>query len=279
MGPLSTFRSEPCSCIILLSISNLSQDSDLVRNICRWVRAAVKIPFFAKMTPNITEIVEIAQAAKEGGADGVTAINTVSGLMGLKANSSAWPAVGKEKKTTYGGLSGNAIRPIALRDVSAIANKLPGFPILAAGGIDSAESALQFLHCGAHVVQVGPCTQLWLQLGKGTREALQLLVNTVLQFPSHDLFNSMIFYSCPISVPFHGSHSHSADLQCNPQPRLYPSGGLYHWTQDSPLPPGVFVVSPGRGTFDSLRLKRVCTWPWFMNAKAYVVSNEDHSLC
>ena len=147
----------------------------MVRNICRWVRAAVKIPFFAKMTPNITEIVEIAQAAKEGGADGVTAINTVSGLMGLKANSSAWPAVGKEKKTTYGGLSGNAIRPIALRDVSAIANKLPGFPILAAGGIDSAESALQFLHCGAHVVQVGPCTQVWLQLGKGTREALQLL--------------------------------------------------------------------------------------------------------
>ena len=43
------------------------QDPELVRNICRWVRAAVKIPFFAKMTPNITEIVEIARAAKEGG--------------------------------------------------------------------------------------------------------------------------------------------------------------------------------------------------------------------
>ena len=42
------------------------QDPELVRNICRWVRAAVKIPFFAKMTPNITEIVEIARAAKEG---------------------------------------------------------------------------------------------------------------------------------------------------------------------------------------------------------------------
>ena len=84
----------------------------------------------------------------------MTAINTVSGLMGLKANSRAWPAVGKEQRTTYGGLSGAAVRPIALRDVSAIANKLPGFPILAAGGVDSAESALQFLHCGASVVQV-----------------------------------------------------------------------------------------------------------------------------
>ncbi len=89
-----------------------------------------------------------------GGADGVTAINTVSGLMGLRANSKPWPAVGKEAKTTYGGVSGNAVRPIALRDVSSIGNALPGFPILAAGGVDSAESALQFLHCGASVVQV-----------------------------------------------------------------------------------------------------------------------------
>ena len=82
------------------------------------------------------------------------AINTDSGLMGLKANSKAWPAIGKEARTTYGGVSGNAVRPIALRDVSAIANSLPGFPILAAGGVDSADSALQFLHCGASVVQV-----------------------------------------------------------------------------------------------------------------------------
>ena len=89
-----------------------------------------------------------------GGADGVTAINTVSGLMGLKANSKAWPTIGKEAKTTCGGFSGNAVRPIALRNVSAIANALPGFNILAAGGIDSADSALQFLHCGASVVQV-----------------------------------------------------------------------------------------------------------------------------
>ena len=82
----------------------------MVRNICRWVREAVKIPFFAKMTPNVTEIVDIAQAAKEGGADGVTAINTVSGLMGLQSSSVAWPAVGDEQRTTYGGVSGNAIR-------------------------------------------------------------------------------------------------------------------------------------------------------------------------
>jgi dihydropyrimidine dehydrogenase (NADP+) len=57
------------------------QDPELVRNICRWVRAAVTIPFFAKLTPNVTSIVAIARAAYEGQADGVTATNTVSGLL------------------------------------------------------------------------------------------------------------------------------------------------------------------------------------------------------
>lgn len=89
-----------------------------------------------------------------GGADGVTATNTVSGLMGLRGNSAAWPAIGAQQYTTYGGVSGNAIRPIALRAVSAIARHIPGFPILATGGIDSAEAGLQFLHAGATVLQV-----------------------------------------------------------------------------------------------------------------------------
>ena len=70
-----------------------------------------------------------------------------------QGDSSAWPSIGKEKRTTYGGVSGNAIRPIALRAVSSIANSLPGFPILATGGIDSADVALQFLRAGASFVQ------------------------------------------------------------------------------------------------------------------------------
>jgi len=114
---------------------------------------------FAKLTPNVTNIVTIAAAAKAGGADGVTATNTVSGLMGLKGDGNAWPQVGSEKRTTYGGVSGNAIRPIALKAVSAIARALPGFPILATGGIDSADVGLQFLHAGAHAVQVCSAVQ------------------------------------------------------------------------------------------------------------------------
>jgi len=130
------------------------QDPELVRNICVWVRKAIKIPFFAKLTPNVTEIREIARAAREGGATGVTAINTISGLMGLKGNATAWPAVGEEKKTTYGGVSGNATRPVALKAVSSIGRMFPGYPIMAAGGIDSADVAVQFLYAGAGVVQV-----------------------------------------------------------------------------------------------------------------------------
>uniref|UniRef100_A0A8C3GQW9 Dihydropyrimidine dehydrogenase [NADP(+)] n=1 Tax=Cairina moschata TaxID=8855 RepID=A0A8C3GQW9_CAIMO len=143
-----------CRSIAELKADFPNQDPELVRNICRWVRQAVQIPFFAKLTPNVTDIVNIAMAAQEGGADGVTATNTVSGLMGLKADGTPWPAVGVGLRTTYGGVSGNAIRPIALRAVSAIARALPGFPILATGGIDSAESGLQFLYSGASVLQV-----------------------------------------------------------------------------------------------------------------------------
>ena len=81
------------------------QDATMVANICSWVKeVSGNVPVFAKMTPNVTNIVVIARAAKEGGADGVTAINTVSGLMGLNAKGNAWPAIGKEKKTTYGGV-------------------------------------------------------------------------------------------------------------------------------------------------------------------------------
>ncbi|KAF6769839.1 hypothetical protein AHF37_11324 [Paragonimus kellicotti] len=130
------------------------QDPNMVRDICGWVKnVAGKVPVFAKLTPNVTEIVTIARAAHEGGADGVTATNTVSGLVEVRSDGTVWPTVGQAKRSTYGGLSGNAIRPIALRDVSAIARALPGFPILATGGIDSAEVGLSFLYSGASVLQ------------------------------------------------------------------------------------------------------------------------------
>lgn len=131
----------------------------LVESISSWVRKAVKIPFFVKLTPNTTDIVAIAKAAQRGQADGVSAINTVSGLMGLDAIGTPWPAVGKMKKTTYGGVSGNATRPIALKAISSISQALLGFPILGIGGIDSGEVGLQFLQAGATLLQVCSAVQ------------------------------------------------------------------------------------------------------------------------
>lgn len=89
----------------------------------------------------------------------MSAINTVQGLMSLKADGTPWPAVGAARLTTYGGVSGNATRPQALKAISSIAQQLPGFPILGIGGIDSAEVALQFLQCGATVLQVCSAVQ------------------------------------------------------------------------------------------------------------------------
>lgn len=136
------------------------QDPKLVKVISQWVRAAIKIPFFVKITPNVTDVVQIAKAAYEGGANGVSTINTVSGLMGLKGNGTPWPSVGVHQRTTYGGVSGNAVRPMGLRAVSAIAKALPGFPILGIGGIDSADVGLQFLRCGASALQVSTRTTI-----------------------------------------------------------------------------------------------------------------------
>ncbi|KPM10441.1 dihydropyrimidine dehydrogenase [NADP(+)]-like protein [Sarcoptes scabiei] len=135
------------------------QNPQMVEDICRWVKSRVKIPVFAKLTPNVTDIIQIAKAAHQGGADGVTVINTVSSLMWLRGDGSPWPNIGREARTTYGGMSGSAIRPMALRAVSAISHAVPELTILATGGIDSAESGLQFLYAGASAFQICSAVQ------------------------------------------------------------------------------------------------------------------------
>ena len=97
------------------------QDPKLVKDISRWVKEVVTIPVFLKLTPNTTDILDLAKAAVEGGVDGVSAINTVSGLMDTYGGS-FWPSV--EQKTTFGGVSGNIIRPMALRAVTTISKTL-----------------------------------------------------------------------------------------------------------------------------------------------------------
>jgi dihydroorotate dehydrogenase (NAD+) catalytic subunit len=108
-----------------------------------------KVPIFAKLSPDVTDIAQIARACVDSGADGVSLINTVLGMV-IDTDTMA-PALGG----ITGGLSGPAIRPIAVRCVWQVRQALPQLPILGMGGIRSGLDALQFILAGASAVSVG----------------------------------------------------------------------------------------------------------------------------
>jgi len=118
----------------------------------RLVRACVEvtaIPIVVKLTPNVGDIVAMAHAVKEAGAAGVSLVNTITG-MAIDVRTRR-PRIA----TMYGGLSGPAIKPVALRMVHQVATAIPDLPICGMGGILSGEDALEFLMAGASCVQVG----------------------------------------------------------------------------------------------------------------------------
>ncbi len=123
-----------------------------VGRLVRRVRSACSLPIIAKLTPNVTHIVPIAEAAAEAGADAVSLINTVRGM------AVDWRRRRPILAYDVGGLSGPAIKPIALRMVWEVARALPDLPIIGIGGIATADDALEFLVAGASAVQVGTVT-------------------------------------------------------------------------------------------------------------------------
>jgi dihydroorotate dehydrogenase (NAD+) catalytic subunit len=108
-------------------------------------------PVFAKLSPNTDKLVEVAQAAADSGADGFTAVNTV------KAFPIDFETGRPALSNGYGGLSGGAIRPVALRCVYELREKFD-VPIMGCGGVSSWEHAVQFFLAGADAVQVGTAT-------------------------------------------------------------------------------------------------------------------------
>ena len=112
------------------------------------VREKTGLPVIVKLSPNVTDIVEIAVAVSESGADALTLINTLRGMaidIDLKK-----PLLGN----VFGGLSGPAIKPVALYMVYKVARAVD-IPVIGCGGIDSAEDALEFIMAGANAVQIG----------------------------------------------------------------------------------------------------------------------------
>lgn len=110
------------------------------------------VPVFAKLSPNVTDLVAIARAAIDAGATGLTLVNTVMGLA-IDADARA-PVLG----AGGGGLSGAPIKPIALRAVWEVSGELPGVPIIGTGGVTSGRDAVEMMLAGASAVGVGTAT-------------------------------------------------------------------------------------------------------------------------
>lgn len=124
------------------------QDASDTFGLVKSVRRSTKLPLIVKLSPNVTDITEIARASEDGGADAVSLVNTFYGM-----------AVDVETQkpklsTIHGGLSGPAIKPAALYMVYRVANAVK-IPVIGIGGIMTADDALEFLLCGAKAVQVG----------------------------------------------------------------------------------------------------------------------------
>lgn len=116
--------------------------------VTRAVKAVTKKPVFIKLSPNVTDIVSIAKACEEAGADGICLINTMLGMrIDLKRRK---PVIANK----MGGFSGDAIFPVAVRMVYQV-SKACGIPVMGCGGVSTAENVLEMMMAGATAVQVG----------------------------------------------------------------------------------------------------------------------------
>jgi len=125
-----------------------STDPRVAEEVIRRVREATKKPLFAKLSPNVTRIEDIAVAVEAGGADAITAVNTVLGV------ALDWRTRKPRLNTIVGGYSGSAIKPIALRCALACATAVD-IPIIGCGGIQTADDVLEFMVAGCTAVQIG----------------------------------------------------------------------------------------------------------------------------
>ncbi len=129
--------------------ASIGEDPILTDEIVKAVKNAVKIPVIVKLTPNVTDIVEIALSAEKAGADGLTLINSLG--PGLKIDIEIANPILSNK---FGGMSGPAIKPIALRCVYDVYDSVK-IPIIGVGGISDYRDAIEFLFAGAKCVQIG----------------------------------------------------------------------------------------------------------------------------
>jgi dihydroorotate dehydrogenase (NAD+) catalytic subunit len=131
----------------------LGVDRNAVASLTRRIKAATNKPVIVKLSPNVTDICDIAAAAEDAGADAVSLINTLTGMR-IDAKSGK-PVLAN----VFGGLSGPAVKPIALAMVYRVARRVR-IPVIGMGGIMTGEDAMEFLLAGATAVAVGTAALL-----------------------------------------------------------------------------------------------------------------------
>ncbi|MEW5759569.1 MAG: NAD-dependent dihydropyrimidine dehydrogenase subunit PreA [Candidatus Thermoplasmatota archaeon] len=136
----------------------IGQSEKLTYEITKVVKSSVSIPVIVKLTPNVTDIGSVALSAERGGANALSAINTVSSIIGIDIENEV-PLPNVEGYSTQGGLSGTAIRPIALRCIAEI-KKTSKLQISGIGGIDDWRAGIEFILIGAETLQL--CTAVML---------------------------------------------------------------------------------------------------------------------
>lgn len=138
--------------------SAVGQVPEYVEMVARWCKQHTRMPVFVKLTPNVTNVLVPARAARKGGADAVSLINTINSVTGVDLETMA-PLPTVNGKGAHGGYCGPAVKPIALCMVGEIAKDpqcQPGLPISGIGGIETWRDAAEFISMGAGSVQV--CT-------------------------------------------------------------------------------------------------------------------------
>jgi dihydroorotate dehydrogenase (NAD+) catalytic subunit len=128
--------------------AEIGQDPKLVEEVVRAVRGGVQKPIFVKLTPNVANIARVAKAAEEACADAITAINTVKAM--VIDIETGQPILGNK----VGGLSGSAIKPLAIRSVYEIYRAVK-IPVIGCGGVETWQDAVEFMQAGASAVQIG----------------------------------------------------------------------------------------------------------------------------
>ena len=129
--------------------ASIGQSCDLSHTIVSAAKDASDVPIIAKLTPNVTDIVEIAKTCEDAGADCLSLINTLG--PGMKINIDVAKPVLSNK---FGGMSGKAIKPIAVRNVYSVYEEVD-IPLIGVGGIYTFEDVVEFIYAGARAVQIG----------------------------------------------------------------------------------------------------------------------------